>query len=473
MKLLRSSFRFVLGIFLLWGFHISGFSQANPLLTLGNMQASPGESIQISLTLASAPEGLQQYLFTLSLTDPSVATFSSIESVTIANDLFQLVSLSDTLIEFRALDLNNDIRPGAEDIVLALVQLNGLAEGQTEIVLEVNAFVDDRGASVEAQVQNGLIRLGSTTQPPSNNGGIQPVSNAPRPLPGQTNLPQDLDGDGLFEDVNGDGVLNEADATLLFNQLNQGSVQADSIFFDFDQNGQLNAEDVNALIRFIVDANPVIETPVNQDAPQIRVQNIRANVEGIALVDVVLTSAPQGMERFDVRISLSGPGVAQVVAVQSVALNESFFEVLEQRGTSIRFRGADLENRIGIGATNIVLAQLQLQSAVPGLVQIELGVELFTTENSQAVQPMMTAGSVDFFQGPTTLEGGVGAPNDLDGDGLFEDVNGDGVFNEADALLLSFNIDETTVLENVEFFDFDGDGQITFADAARLNELIG
>ncbi len=472
MKFIGLSFRFILALFLLWGFNIIGFSQAIPLLTLDNVQANPGEPFQVSLTLASAPEGLQQYLFTLSLTDPSIATFASIESVTIASDLFQLVSLSDSLIEFRALDLNNDIRPGSENIVLALVQINGVAEGQTEIILEANAFVDDRGVKIDPQIQNAQINIGGSNQPSPDSGGIQPISNAPKPLPGRSNLPQDLDGDGLFEDVNGDGVFNEDDATLLFNHLNEDSVQADVVFFDFDQDGQLTFEDVNAMIRLIVDTNPVVELPVDQDVPQIRVQSIRANVEGIALVDVILTSAPQGLERYDVRVSLTGPGVAQIIGVRSVALGVDFFEVIEQRDTDIRFRGADLENRIGVGGQDIVLAQLQLQGSMPGLVQVELNFELFSNDDSQAVAPVVTPGEVDFFQGPTTLEGGFGAPNDLDGDGLFEDVNGDGELTEADALLLSFNIDAANVLNNVEFFDFNDDGQITFADAMRLNDLI-
>lgn len=468
MKYVQWFFSLILGLFLIGGV---GFAQSTPTLSLQNVEVQPGGTINVNLILTSAPEGLQQYLFALNLSDPNIAVFTSIESVAIPGDLFQLISLSAERIEFRALDLNNDIRPGAQDIILASMTLGGVNEGEASIILEAEAFVDDRGVKIDPQVQNGLVIVGvSNQQPPAVMPA--PVLTAPRPLPTAANAPQDLDGDGLFEDVNGDGVFNADDPTLLLNQLNQPSVQEDGAFFDFDGDGQLTPADVNALIDQVVAANPVVEPPVNQTVSVIAVRDLRANVEDVALVDVVLLQAPQGLERYDVRASLSPPGVARVVGVQSVGLGENFIQVISQTDDDIRFRGADLDNRISAGAEQIVLAQLQIEGIIPGLVQVSLDFELFTADGSQPENPNAVSGVIEFFQGPTPLEDGLSAPKDLDGDGLFEDVNGDGVFNEADALLLAFHIDSPNVTNNIQFFDFNGDGQITFADAARLNELI-
>lgn len=469
MKQVQWIFSFVLGLFLIGGI---GFAQSAPTLFLQNVEVQPGGTINVNLILTSAPEGLQQYLFALNLSDPNIAIFTSIESVAIPGDLFQLVSLSASRIEFRALDLNNDIRPGAQDIILASITLGGISEGEASIILEAEAFVDDRGVKIDPQVQNGQVIVGTSSQQPPAEINPTPGRVAPRPLPTAASAPQDLDGDGLFEDVNGDGLVNADDATLLLNQLNQPSVQEDGAFFDFDQDGQLTPADVNALIDQIMAANPVVEPPVNQNVSVVAVRDLRANVEDVALVDVVLLQAPQGLERYDVRASLSPPGVARIVGVQSVGLGENFIQVISRTDDDIRFRGADLDNRITAGAEQIVLAQLQLEGVIPGLVQVSLDFELFTSENSQPENPNAVSGVVEFFQGPAPLEDGLSAPKDLDGDGLFEDVNGDGAFNEADALLLAFHIDSPDVVGNLQFFDFNGDGQITFADAARLNELI-
>lgn len=68
-----------------------------------------------------------------------------------------------------------------------------------------------------------------------------------QPFPGYTNLPRDLDGDGLYEDVNGDGVHNFNDVTLLFNEMSWITANQPIELFDFNRNGRIDFADVVTL----------------------------------------------------------------------------------------------------------------------------------------------------------------------------------------------------------------------------------
>ena len=67
------------------------------------------------------------------------------------------------------------------------------------------------------------------------------------PIGGSGNLPQDLDGDGFYEDVNGDGSFTKADPELLEEELSSAAVQNNWPAFDFDNDGDVDEDDVAAL----------------------------------------------------------------------------------------------------------------------------------------------------------------------------------------------------------------------------------
>jgi hypothetical protein len=73
---------------------------------------------------------------------------------------------------------------------------------------------------------------------------------------------------------------------------------------------------------------------------------------------------------------------------------------------------------------------------------------------------------------PPPVGDAASPPQDLDYDGLYEDVNGDGVLNAEDSALLERAMTSEAVQQHATAFDFDGDGQLTEADVARLNEWV-
>lgn len=459
---------------LLVGLSSVAWAQDAPVLVVESRTGTVGATVTFDIVLKSASQGLQQYAFKFSVADPSVATIAEVLGVEIRGQFFQLGNVTASSAEFRALDLNNDVQPGAENLVLASVTLDVLASGSTAVELVVNAYVDDRGVKVDPDVTNGTLNAP---------GAVTAARSAPRAIPPSTVPPKDPDDDGLFEDVNGDGVVNADDVALLLGNLSNVTVQEDKAFFDFNGDGVLNNSDTTLLLDLITppSSTPPATAPIQQEpqpaAPSTVLKLVAGrstvNVNDGVTVDVVLAQAPQGLERFAFRVVLSPPGVARIAEFQSVTVTPRFVEVLSQTDNDIRFRGADLNNAVRAGTNNVVLARLQLRGLAPGTLQLKLSVEVFTGENSEQLAPEVSGAGLTFFQGPSPLEAGDNAPQDLDGDGLFEDVNGDGTFNSEDAVLLSFHLDDPVVLNNVAFFDFNGDGLISFADAKRLNDLLG
>lgn len=58
-------------------------------------------------------------------------------------------------------------------------------------------------------------------------------------------LPQDLDGDGLYEDINGNGRADFADVVLFYNSFEHWQQAGPmAACFDFNRNGRLDFADV-------------------------------------------------------------------------------------------------------------------------------------------------------------------------------------------------------------------------------------
>ncbi len=453
-----------------------GLAQEAPVLRVEDVQGQVGQSTTLNLVLERAPAGLQQYVFVVELDSPAIAALEGVEGVALAGNAFQVSSATEARAEFRALDLNNDVAPGAEGVVLARLTLAARADGATPVRLTVRAYVDDSGAKVEPQVQNGVLTVGGGASQPSEPATpAEPAAeprNAPRSVGGSENAPRDPDGDGLYEDVNGDGRLTSDDAGLLLSNLSATGVQADARFFDFDGDGQLTNADVSRLLTLIQRAaepqEPAEPAQPASEPPVLRAGNARANADETAQVAITLVRAPEGLERFTLRVRLMPAGVARITGVESVALAADFFEVVSQSDAELVFRGADFDGAISPGARDVTLARLQLQGVAPGTVRVELEAELFVGDGGVALQPQLSGGQVEFVRGPAALGPGFAPPRDLDGDGLFEDVNGDGVFDSRDPLTLAFNLDHPAVRNGAAFFDFNGDGRVSFADAVAL-----
>lgn len=72
--------------------------------------------------------------------------------------------------------------------------------------------------------------------------------------------------------------------------------------------------------------------------------------------------------------------------------------------------------------------------------------------------------SIQTEEGPPPIGNSDSAPTDPDNDGLYEDINGDGEVTDADGELFFKHIDDPEMQDNVEAFDFNGNGRLDFDD---------
>ena len=190
-----------------------------------------GQTTEIVISVDSLPGGLSGYELTVDIDDPAIAEIVGIEYpdwVSISDNS----SLPNGSIYIKAVDGNNAIEAGAEDVVLATLTVNGKDMGTTNFTLGVKRLDDDTGAEINATLEIGTLEVTRT------------------PIPGQTASPRDLDGDGLYEDLTGDGVCSFVDVEVLFYQMDWIEANMPSKV-DYNGNGRVDFDDVVALFDMV------------------------------------------------------------------------------------------------------------------------------------------------------------------------------------------------------------------------------
>ncbi|MFB6287145.1 MAG: dockerin type I domain-containing protein [Candidatus Bipolaricaulia bacterium] len=186
----------------------------------------------VTLRLIGAPTGLQSYRVRMRTSGAAVEILSARGAET-SSGLTQVTRPSKGVLEIQAVDVDDQVTNGAQNVALAKLDVRPRQPGDAEISLDVVTFIDDKSQSLDP-----FVRPLSMSITPV----VSPVGDSDRP-------PRDLNGDGLFEDVNGDGSLTEADAILLALNLNSSVIQENVSRFDFNGDGTVSFADVQELRR--------------------------------------------------------------------------------------------------------------------------------------------------------------------------------------------------------------------------------
>jgi len=185
---------------------------------------------EVDLTLSSLPDGFAGGEITVSVSHSDVAEITGAsynealgitDTPAIAND--------GSSIQLRAVDLNDAFEPGDANITLATLEIEAVGGGTADLVVDAAALDDDTGNAIDVQERSGVVVTGPSPVGPGNNA------------------PTDPDGDGRYEDVNGNGRLDYADVELLFENMDNSSVQLQVDAFDFNENGQIDFNDISEL----------------------------------------------------------------------------------------------------------------------------------------------------------------------------------------------------------------------------------
>lgn len=435
-----------------------GQSVNRTLLRLQGGQVQLGEEIGLDLVLVNAPEGIQRFDITVSIKDPGIAQVQGIRGGVISGAFFQVVNQTERSVAFRAVDLEDQINPEAENLVLATVNLVGVKEGKTELYMEVRLLVSDEGNQLDPSIESGFLSVIAIPEREPTTGpqvGLSPIGGHEKP-------PQDLDGDGLYEDIDGDGRFTARDVAVFTYNIDSEIIQTNRKLLDFDKDGRVDFDDALRLASLI----EIPTTPFTI----IRLEDKTITIEKEVELDLVLVKVPEGLQQYDITILVEDSSIAQVEGVESKAIDERFFEVVRQTASSIEFRAADLKNEVLPGAENLSLATISLMAVQPGQTGIWMIVNPMIDDQGRGIEAVVRSGSLKIAV--FTVGRSLAPPTDLDGDGLFEDINGDGSLTFEDVRIFSFNVSSQVVQENWQLFDFDSDGDVDFDDAVALASVI-
>ncbi len=440
-----------------------------------------GEAIELDLMLVRSVEGIQRFDITISIENSSIARMQGVSGGVLSGTFFQVASQTEESVRFRAVDLEGLIEPGAENLVLAEITFVGVREGTTGFDIKIDLLINDSGAQQEAAIEGGTlfvvpVPVPEVTPAVSREDITPEVAPAvPQDItpevapttPQEDTAPEehfdyssrDLDGDGKREDIDGDGLFTAKDVALFARAVD--SKQGNDGMYDFNMDGRVDFDDAIEL----ASAMETLPTSV----PVLRLEDKRIKIEPQVDLDLVLACAPGGLQSYEVAIFVEDSNIAQVVGVESAAIDRRYLEVVRQSADSIVFWVVDLKDEVRPGAESLVLATLRFSAIQLGQTAIGMVVKPMTNDLGQRVDPLVKSGSLEVA---VFSIGEEESPRDLNGDGLFEDVNGDGRFTIEDVRLFGYYVLNPVFQENWRLFDFDSDGDVDFGDAVFLAGLV-
>ena len=125
--------------------------------------ADSGSSGTIDVMLDQAPTGLAGYQLEISLDPAGIAEFSSPVNFPAAFGMNSASTLPASTINIVAVDLMDQIKDGASDILLATLNVRSLAEGSSEIQIMITELTDDSGDPISATTQSAHVTVDSST----------------------------------------------------------------------------------------------------------------------------------------------------------------------------------------------------------------------------------------------------------------------------------------------------------------------
>jgi hypothetical protein len=219
----------------LFGLTAGSSEPETPTLSFDSASTSviEGQETEIRIIADVLPDGLAGYNLTVTLDDSSVAEIVGVSYpswVTVTENS----SLPGSSVYLAALDGDNAVQPGAEDVVLATLTVSGKDMGSANLSIVVNRLDDDEGYHIESELASGTVEVISI------------------PIPGQTASPKDLNGDGLYEDLTGDGTFSFTDVEVFFHQMDWIDENLPTEYFDFNGNGRIDFDDIVDLFQMVV-----------------------------------------------------------------------------------------------------------------------------------------------------------------------------------------------------------------------------
>lgn len=123
-----------------------------------NATVPTGERGTVDVVLERAPEGLAGYRISVAVANGTVARVRGGGPAALTNPL-PADRVGDNLVTFRALDLTDDVTPGARDVTIARITVVGERPGTTTVAARFRSMDADGGARLSPTVTNGTLTV--------------------------------------------------------------------------------------------------------------------------------------------------------------------------------------------------------------------------------------------------------------------------------------------------------------------------
>lgn len=130
------------------------------------------------------------------------------------------------------------------------------------------------------------------------------------------------------------------------------------------------------------------------DTPTITVSSTTVQPGETATVDVVLTSAPEGVAGYAVDLSVKGDGTVITGASYPDAFGLTSEPVIGDDGKTVTLEAADLSENVQPGAAEVVLATVELSGERVGETTLSLAPVQFDTDGGGSMSPASESGTV-------------------------------------------------------------------------------
>ena len=158
------------------------------------------------------------------------------------------------------------------------------------------------------------------------------------------------------------------------------------------------------------------------DQPAVLVTDATMTADGTATVDVVLTTAPEGLAGYYLDVSVQNAEVARIdAATYPDRFGLTSEPQIDDDGATVTLEAADMEGAIEPGATGVTLATVELTGATPGEAELAVSPQQFDTDGGNAFDPatqpgVVTVSAPDSGTAPTTGDSDAATGPNADGE---------------------------------------------------------
>jgi len=129
--------------------------------------------------------------------------------------------------------------------------------------------------------------------------------------------------------------------------------------------------------------------------PAVSVTDAELDTSDTATVDVVLTSAPNGLAGYNLELSVDDPDVARIEA----ASYPDRFDLttdpdIDEAGETVTLEAADMGSTIDAGASDVTLATVEIAGDAPGDVKLSVEPRQVDANDGDRIRPAARAGTL-------------------------------------------------------------------------------